>query len=466
MSLLTDLYQITMSQGYFRAQMHDRRAVFHLFFRNEPFGGRYAVAAGLGPAMDWLTGLRIDQNQIKYLSGLTGNDGQKLFSEDFVTFLAETPFTLDVDAMPEGSIAFAHEPLLRVTGPLWQCQWVETALLNIINFQTLIATKAARVCRAAGDDPVLEFGLRRAQGVDGGLAASRAAYVGGCAATSNVQAGLQFGIPVKGTHAHSWVMSFDDELESFQAYADAMPNNCVFLVDTYDTIEGVRNAIKVGTEIRRRGYQMVGIRLDSGDLCELSRQARVMLDEAGFHSAAIVASNDLDENEIQRLKDAGAKITLWGVGTNLVTAKDQPALGGVFKLAAIQDRDGTWIPKVKLSEQAIKTSNPGIQQVRRFQKSSRWVGDILYSELIGPPDDDAMGRNVVGEDLLVPVVRDGQRVASDESLDTIRDRVREGLEMLPIEVQRLDRATTFPVRLEKRLAEQKKTLIAAVDNGH
>ena len=464
MSLLTDLYQITMSQGYFLANIHHRRSVFHLFFRRQPFGGGYAVAAGLQPAIDWLTSLKIDQQQIEYLAQLTGNDGQPLFSRDFLSFLAETPFTVDVDAMPEGTIAFAHEPLLRVTGPLWQCQWVETALLNTINFQTLIATKAARVCWAAGGDPVLEFGLRRAQGFDGGLAASRAAHIGGCAATSNVQAGLQFGIPVKGTHAHSWVMSFDDEWSSFRAYAEAMPNNCVFLVDTYDTIQGVRNAIGVGRQIRENGYQMVGIRLDSGDLTELSRQARRMLDEAGFASASIVASNDLDEYEIARLKKQGAAISIWGVGTHLVTASDQPALGGVYKLAAIQDSQGRWQPKVKLSEQAIKTSNPGIQQVRRYRRDGRWVGDIIYSELIGPPNDDPASDQDPHEDLLVSVVRQGRRSADSESLVAIRDRVRCGLESLPGDVRRLDNPAIYPVGLENRLSREKDSLIAAVDN--
>ena len=359
MSLLTDLYQVTMSQGYFRAGMHERSAVFHLFFRREPFGGNYAIACGLEPALQWLSEFRIDSKQTSYLASLTGNDGKPLFSADFLKMLESTPLSLSVDAIPEGNLVFAHEPILRVSGPLWQCQWVETALLNVINFQTLIATKAARVCAAAKGDAVLEFGLRRAQGVDGALAASRAAHVGGCAATSNVEAGLRYGIPVKGTHAHSWVMSFDSELASFEAYADAMPNNCVFLVDTYDTIQGVRNAIEVAKKLRERGSEMVGVRLDSGDLAKLSIEARKLLDEAGFERAAIVASNDLDELEIERLKQGGATIAVWGVGTNLVTAKDQPALGGVYKLAAIEDESGDWQPKVKLSEQEIKTSNPG-----------------------------------------------------------------------------------------------------------
>ncbi len=307
----------------------------------------------------------------------------RCFPKNFLTLIEGMTIDVDIDAIAEGTVVFAHEPLIRVTGPLWQCQWIETALLNLINFQTLIATKAARVCDAAVGQPVLEFGLRRAQGIDGALSASRAAYIGGCAATSNVLAGRLLGIPVKGTHAHSWVMCFDDELAAFDAYAAAMPNNCVFLVDTYDTIEGVRNAIVVGQRLRQSGHQMVGVRLDSGDLAQLSIAARRLLDEAGFENAAIVASNDLDEIEIEKLKQAGATIAVWGVGTNLVTARDQPALGGVYKLAAIQDSDGQWQPRIKLSELPIKTSTPGIQQIRRYYRGRELAGDLIYSELLG-----------------------------------------------------------------------------------
>ncbi len=291
---------------------------------------------------------------------------------------------IDIDAMPEGTVAFPHEPLLRVRGPIIECQILETALLNILNFQTLIATKASRVVHAAQGDQVLEFGLRRAQGIDGALAASRAAYIGGCHATSNVLAGKLFGIPVRGTHAHSWVMSFENELEAFAAYAQAMPNNCVFLVDTYDTLEGVRNAIRIGNVLRDSGHRMVGIRLDSGDLAQLSVDARKLLDEAGFTDASIVASNDLDEKLIESLKHQGAKISIWGVGTKLVTAYDQPALGGVYKLGAIQDSDGRWVPKIKLSEQLIKTSTPGILQVRRYFHQGCMAADRIWNELEEP----------------------------------------------------------------------------------
>src|SRR5712672_79498 len=274
--------------------------------------------------------------------------------------------------------------MVRVTGPILHAQLVETPLLNVINFQSLIATKAARVVLAARGDPVLEFGLRRAQGFDGGLAASRAAWVGGCAATSNVMAGRLFGIPVSGTHGHSWVMAFDDELSAFRAYAEALPNNCTFLVDTYDTREGVRYAIEVGRELRARGHEMLGIRLDSGDLAWLSSEARKMLDEAGFQNARILASNELDEHLVATLKEQGAQISGWGVGTRLVTGHPDAALGGVYKLTAVRRPGEAWQPKVKLSEQPIKTSIPGVLQTRRFSGEAEAVADVIYDEGMVP----------------------------------------------------------------------------------
>ena len=302
LALLTDLYQLTMAYGYWKLGRAEQEAVFHLFFRKPPFAGGYAVAAGLETAIEFLRAFRFDESDIAYLASLTGNDGRPLFDAEFLGHLGELRLAVDVDAMPEGTVAFGQEPLVRVRGPILQCQLLETPLLNIINFQTLIATKAARICEAAGDDSVLEFGLRRAQGIDGALSASRAAYIGGCSATSNVLAGKLFGIPVKGTHAHSWVMSFDTEAESFEQYAAVMPNNCVFLVDTYDTLDGVRQAAEVGKKLRRQGHELVGIRLDSGDLAYLSIEARKILDEAGFPDAGIVASNDLDEHLIENLR--------------------------------------------------------------------------------------------------------------------------------------------------------------------
>jgi len=300
-ALLTDLYELTMAEGYWRLGRDRRRAAFCLIFRRHPFGGGYTLAAGLAYAIDAVERFKFDDSDLAYLATLTGNDGRALFAEPFLRRLRDMSFEIDLDAAPEGTVVFPHEPLVRVTGPILQCQILESALLNIINFQSLIATKAARVCRATGGGPVLEFGLRRAQGVDGALAAARAAYVGGAAATSNVLAGKLFDIPVRGTHAHSWVMSFDDEAEAFDAYARAMPNNCVFLVDTYDTLAGVREAIDCGRRLRREGHEMVGVRLDSGDLADLSRRARVLLDEAGFPDARIVGSGDLDEHVIEDL---------------------------------------------------------------------------------------------------------------------------------------------------------------------
>ena len=438
LALLTDLYQLTMAYGYWKSGRADVQSVFHLFFRKNPFRGGYAIAAGLEPIIEILQDFRFDQQDLAYLASLTGNDDQPLFEPDFLSYLGKLQFNCDVDAVPEGTVVFPHEPLLRIKGPIVQCQILETLLLNTINFQTLIATRASRLAKAAGDEPVLEFGLRRAQGIDGGLAASRAAYIGGCSATSNVLAGKLYGIPVKGTHAHSWVMSFDDEAASFRAYAAAMPNNCVFLVDTFDTLEGVEKAINVGHELRSDGHEMVGIRLDSGDLAWLSIQARKLLDEAGFPEASIVASNDLDENLIEDLKTQGAKINVWGIGTKLVTAYDQPALGGVYKLSAIQQEDGTWVPKIKLSEQAIKTSNPGMLQIRRFLENDGFVADMIWNLLETPgseptmvdPLDPTRNRALPHAqyiDLLEPVFRDGQRVQEPQSIEVARDRAKNQL---------------------------------------
>ncbi|MBC8084953.1 MAG: nicotinate phosphoribosyltransferase, partial [Hymenobacter sp.] len=302
LSLVTDLYQLTMAYGYWQQGMQDREAVFHLYFRKAPFEGGYAVAAGLALAVDWMENFSFSEDDLTYLGGLTGSKGTALFPADFLTYLRELKFSCDVEAIAEGTVVFGNEPLLRVRGPLLQAQLLETALLTLVNFQTLIATKAARIREAAGPhDQILEFGLRRAQGFDGGLGASRAAYLGGVDATSNVLAGQRYGIPVRGTHAHSWVMAFGDETQAFSAYAQAFPDDSVFLVDTYDTIEGVRRAIQVAREMRAKGHELAGIRLDSGDLAYLSREARAVLDEAGFTETRIVASNDLEENLITSL---------------------------------------------------------------------------------------------------------------------------------------------------------------------
>ena len=385
LSLLTDLYQLTMAQGYWREGIADREACFYLSFRRCPFRGAYAVACGLADAVDLLKSLQFGEEDLDYLATLCGNDDRPLFQPAFLTWLGQQRFTCDVDAVPEGSLVFAHEPLLRVVGPLAMAQIVETPLLNILNFQTLIATKAARIVSAAGG-PVIEFGLRRAQGIDGALSASRAAWVGGVSGTSNLLAGRLHGIPVRGTHAHSWVMVFEDELDAFERYAEAMPNNCVFLVDTYDTVQGVHRAVLAAHRLRAQGHELVGIRLDSGDMGELAEQARTILDEAGFPDAVVVGSNDLDEHRIAVLRARGAPVGVWGVGTRLVTGHDQPALGGVYKLSAIRDAGGRWSPRLKRSDSPVKVSYPGLLAVRRYRDAATGalLGDLLYDEALAP----------------------------------------------------------------------------------
>ncbi|MFT4589737.1 MAG: nicotinate phosphoribosyltransferase [Candidatus Binatia bacterium] len=473
LGLATDLYQLTMSYGYWKTGAHTKDAVFNLFFRRNPFKGGYSISCGLTYVIDYLRHFKFDASDLDYLSGLTGNDDKPLFNPGFLTYLGEMEFSCDVDAIPEGTVVFPHEPLLRITGPIVQCQILETALLCVMNFQTLIATKASRIAGAAGDDPVLEFGLRRAQGLDGALSASWAAHVGGCAATSNVLAGKLFGIPVKGTHAHSWIMSFDEELEAFQRYAEAMPNNCVFLVDTYDTIEGVKQAVKVGEWLRENGHKMVGIRLDSGDLAKLSIEARTLLDAAGFDDAVIVASNDLDERLVRTLKGQGCRVNVWGIGTKLVTADEQPALGGVYKLSAVRkEGEENWSYRVKLSEQTIKVSNPGVQQVRRFFRDGRAIGDVIYdgdlgiaedASLVDPADEDArknIGDGVTHEDLLTPIFRAGKLIYEEPSLEEIRGRARDQRALFQPAMLELDDPSPYLVGLEEKLFELKTRLIA------
>ncbi len=421
---ITDLYQLTMAYGYWKEGLHEQRAVFHLFYRKPPYGGSHAVSAGLALAADFLRNYRFSTAEVQYLGSLRGADNQPLFSKGFLYYLRRLRFTGDLYAMPEGTPVLPHQPILRIEAPLAQAQLIETGLLNLVNFSTLIATKASRISREAAGQDVLEFGLRRAQGLDGGLTASRSAYIGGCTATSNVWAGQQLGIPVKGTHAHSWVMLFGDEMEAFHSYADALPANCVFLVDTYDTIDGVLHAISVGHELRAKGFDLLGIRLDSGDLAKLSRQARALLDNAGFHNTRIIASNDLDEHKLAQLREEGALIDVWGVGTQLVTGGQQAALGGVYKLAALETKAGEWDYRIKLSEDPIKVSNPGRLQVRRYlDENGRPVGDLLY-DIDHPPEEllqlsryQAAGST----NLLQAIIRDGRLVYDFPTLSDIRD---------------------------------------------
>ena len=470
--LFTDLYQLTMAQGYVKAGVSTTEACFHLSFRENPFQGGYSLACGLEQALDYLEALSFSADDLAYLSTLTGNDGKPLFAQEFLEYLETFRFDGDVDAVPEGTVVFPHEPLLRVTGPVVACQIAETALLNIINFQTLVATKAARVCQAAGGDPVVEFGLRRAQGPDGGLSAARAAYVGGCSGTSNVLAGQTFGIPVSGTHAHSWVMLFPSEEEAFRAYAEAMPNNATFLVDTYDTLSGVRRAAREGQRLRERGFEMIGVRIDSGDLAWLSREARAILDEAGLTSARVVASNELDEHLIASLKDQDAAVDLWGVGTKLVTAYDQPALGGVYKLTAVREPGGEWEPRIKVSEQTAKVTIPGMLGVRRYcDADGCMAGDMIYDvgnppgdepQMIDPADSTRRKRFAADdrfEELLVPVVRAGERVYDTRLLDDIARRAGEQVAALDPSVRRFLNPHSYPVGLERGVHALRMKLI-------
>ncbi|MEM1359422.1 MAG: nicotinate phosphoribosyltransferase [Bacteroidota bacterium] len=465
--LLTDLYQLTMAAAYYDQGLHQRKSIFHLFYRKPPFGGNFALAAGLPLAIDLIKGLHFSADDVQYLGRLKGANGQPLFKEPFLNYLQRMKFSGSIDAIPEGEIALPHEPLLRVEANLIEAQLLETALLTVMNFSTLIATKAARVKAAAGEDTVLEFGLRRAQGIDGGLTASRAAYLGGCDATSNVWAGRYYDIPVKGTHAHSWVMVFPQEIEAFQAYAAALPNNCVFLVDTYDTEAGVRKAITVGQQLRQRGHEMLGIRLDSGDLAQLSIVARTLLDEAGFPEASIVASDSLDEYAIADLKARGAKIDTWGIGTRLATASDQPALGGVYKLAAIQNETGNWEPRIKRSNTPIKTSNPGRLDIKRYYYPGQAVPVMsqLYNTFLSfplPSVVTAAGKSVdllenppSPKNLLVSVFKDGELIYAPESLASTRARALKNWKNW----SEITDFNTFPYGLEPQLEKQKLALL-------
>jgi nicotinate phosphoribosyltransferase len=461
-----------MAYGYWKLGMQDREAAFHMTFRQLPFDGGYAVACGLNQVIDYLVNFHFSEEDTAYLATVTGNDGRPLFKKDFLEYLQNLEIACNIDAMPEGTVVFPHEPIVRVTGSLLQCQILESALLNMLNFQTLIATKAARVCLAAEGDPVMEFGLRRAQGIDGGVSASRAAYVGGCSGTSNVLAGKLYDIPVKGTHAHSWVMVFDSELQAFRGYAEAMPNNCIFLVDTYDVLQGVRHAVAVGEELRRAGHEMVGIRIDSGDLAYLSIEAKKILEEAGFGDKVIVGSSDLDEYLIESIKDQKAPINSWGVGTRLATAYDNPALGGVYKLTAVRNKEGRWEYKVKLSEQLIKVTTPGLLQVRRYRRNDEYEADAVYDINIGieepcvivDPMNPTRRKRIQAatryEDLLVPIFKEGSLVYDAPSCTEAREHCLSDLAALHPAIKRLLNPHEYPAGLELRLHDLKLELIS------
>lgn len=474
LSLLTDLYQLTMAYGYWKQGMAEQEAVFHLYFRKNPFKGGYTVAAGLEYVVHYLEQFKFQEADLTYIAGLKGSKGQPLFDPDFVNYLRDMSFSCDVDAIPEGTVVFPNEPLIRVKGPLLQAQLIETPLLTIINFQTLIATKAARIVDAAKGDQVIEFGMRRAQGIDGALSATRAAYIGGIAGTSNLLAGKLFDIPVRGTHAHSWVQAFESEQEAFQAYGEAFPYDSVFLVDTYDTLEGVKKAISTARELKHLGFEFKGIRLDSGDLTYLSKEARKLLDQAGFTDTNIVASNDLDEHIVTSLKQEGSKVNVWGIGTKMVTAYDQPALGGVYKLGALRKKEGGWVYKIKLSEQLAKTSNPGILQVRRFYDQKGYMADMIFNEaeplpaqlLVVDPLDITHRKSIDPgtsfKDLLEPVFKNGRCLYNLPPLHEIRAKTGEEVSRLHESIRRYLNPHSYPAGLEGSLLQYKTDLILSL----
>lgn len=473
LTLLTDLYELTMMQGYFRHKDQNETVIFDAFYRTNPGEGGYAIAAGLEQVIQYIKELHFSDEDIEYLAGLG------IFGQDFLDYLRDFKFTGDIYAIPEGSVIFPREPLVKVIAPIMQAQLMETAILNIINHQSLIATKAARVCYAARGDGIMEFGLRRAQGPDAGTYGARAAVIGGCIGTSNVLCGRLFDVPVKGTHAHSWIMSFPDEYTAFKTYADMYPTACILLVDTYDTLKsGVPNAIKVFTEMREAGVPLTyyGIRLDSGDLAYLSKKARKMLDAAGFPDAVISASNDLDEFLIDSLKVQGAAITSWGVGTNLITSKDCPSFGGVYKLAAIQDKEGNFIPKIKLSENSEKVTNPGNKTVYRiYEKESGKVKadliclvdekfdenePLLLSDPLEPWKKTKLpGGSYIMREIMVPVFKGGKCCYESPKVMEIREYCKKELDTLWDETRRLVNPHKVYVDLSKKLYDIKIELL-------
>lgn len=472
--LLTDLYQLTMAQGYWETGQGATQACFHAYFRDYPFRGGYAIACGMDQLAELIDGFAFSAEDVDYLASLDAPGGGRLFKPAFLEYLRTFSLRVDVDAVVEGAVVFPHEPIVRVMGPIMDCQLIETALLNCVNFETLIATKAARVCLAAHGLPVAEFGLRRAQGAGGGMWASRAAVVGGCASTSNVLAGKTYGLPVSGTHAHSWVMSFPSELEAFRAYAREFPRNCVLLVDTYDVEQGIRNAITVGLEMRARGERLAGIRIDSGDLAWLAKMAHRMLDEAGLDDCGIVLSNDLDEYTIQSILDEGAPVSSWGVGTKLACAFDQPTLGGVYKLSATRaPGQAEWVDRLKISESAAKLTVPGVLDVRRYYNDNGTIaGDMVFDvnagvdegQVIVDPLDSMRRKKLVGKrfsTMLEPLARNGQVVleASDRSAMEAQRRCREGLACLDESQKRMLNPHTYPVGLEYGLCERRRALV-------
>lgn len=465
--LHTDLYEINMMYTYFKEGISERNAVFELFFRKEPFGNGYAVNAGLSRVIDYLSNLHFSESDLKYLQEEEGYD------DDFIDYLRNFELKLTVRSALEGELVFANEPILQVEGPLAQCQLVETALLNIINFQTLIATKAARIKVAVGNDGLMEFGTRRAQETDAAIWGTRAAYIGGFDATSNVRAGKLFGIPIAGTHAHALVQAYNDEYKAFKAYAETH-KDCVFLVDTYDTLRsGVPTAIRVAKEMGDK-INFQGVRIDSGDMAYISKKVRKQLDDAGFPDAKIYASNDLDEKTIQNLKMQDAKIDVWGVGTKLITAFDQPALGGVYKLVSIEDENGEMQDTLKISSNAIKVSTPGKKQVWRISANAakKNEGDWVSSYKEDPRNFDALFMfhpqytyinkvvtNFTARPLLQTIFENGKLIYNEPSLQEIKEFTANNLDGLWDEYKRALNPQDYPVDLSQKLYDHKMNLI-------
>ena len=472
LTLLTDLYELTMMQGYYEKGQNEK-VIFDVFFRQNPCNNGYSVCAGLDQVIDYIKNLHFTYDDVDYLRGLG------IFKEDFLHYLSGFHFSGDIYAIPEGTVVFPKEPLLKVVAPIMEAQLVETAILNIINHQSLIATKTSRIVFAANGDGIMEFGLRRAQGPDAGLYGARAAMIGGCVGTSNVLAGQMFDVPVMGTHAHSWIMSFPDEYTAFKTYAEMYPDNCTLLVDTYDTLKsGVPNAIRVFQEFKDAGKPLIkyGIRLDSGDLAYLSKEARKMLDEAGFPEATICASNDLDEFLLHDLKIQGAAIDSWGVGTNLITSKDCPSFGGVYKLAAIQNEEGEFVPKIKISENTEKITNPGNKTIYRiYEKASGKIkADLICfaDEVIDPKQDlllfDPMdtwkktklaGGTYTVREILLPIFKNGECLYKSPTLKEIAAYCREEKDTLWDETKRLFYPHRVYVDLSQKLYDVKQSLL-------
>lgn len=472
LTLLTDFYELTMMQGYFERGVNET-VVFDMFFRKNPCDNGYSVCAGLEQVIEYVKNLHFTYDDVVYLRNLG------IFSEDFLDYLSGFHFTGSIYAIPEGTVVFPQEPLIKIIAPIMEAQLIETAILNIINHQSLIATKTSRIVFAAAGDGVMEFGLRRAQGPDAGLYGARAAMIGGCIGTSNVLAGKKFDVPVLGTHAHSWIMSFKDEYTAFKAYAELYPDNCTLLVDTYDTLKsGVPNAIRVFTEMRESGIELkkYGIRLDSGDLAYLSKEARKMLDAAGFETAVIAASNDLDEYLLHDLKMQKAEIHSWGVGTNLITSKDCPSFGGVYKLAAIQDEDGQFIPKIKLSENTEKITNPGNKTIFRIydKATGKMKADLISfadevfdtNEELTIFDPKATWKNtrLAGgtyemRELLVPIFIKGECVYDSPSVMEIAEYCKKEKDTLWEESKRLFYPQKVHVDLSDNLYRVKRQLL-------